>query len=184
RSLEGDPWPDVSDGALLEDIRRSGTECWLAPWLDGISRRQQFASVDLGGALHALLPYELSRRLEKEAPEVFTVPSGSTVRIDYLEEGGPALAAKLQEMFGQPTSPAVCGGRCPLTLKLLSPAGRPLQITRALAGFWAGAYASVRAEMRGRYPKHPWPEDPAAAVPTRKTNRALARESGGAPGSR
>ena len=97
------------------------------------------------------------------------------MRIDYLPEGGPVLAVKLQEMFGQQDTPAVCGGRCPLTVHLLSPAGRPLQVTRDLAGFWRGAYAAVRAEMRGRDPKHPWPEDPLAALPTKKTKKALER---------
>ena len=103
------------------------------------------------------------------------MPSGSLIRIDYLPEAGPVLAVKLQEMFGQEDTPAVCGGKCPLTVHLLSPAGRPLQVTRDLAGFWRGAYAAVRAEMRGRYPRHPWPEDPLAALPIRKTKKALER---------
>ena len=148
---------------------------WLSPWVSGITRRTQFSSIALDKALHALLPYSLSRRLESEAPTHIKVPSGSLIRIDYLPEGGPVLAVKLQEMFGQEDTPAVCGGRCPLTVHLLSPAGRPLQVTRDLAGFWRGTYAAVRAEMRGRYPKHPWPEDPLAALPTRKTKKAMER---------
>lgn len=172
RGLEGEPWPDVGDEALLKAL--SATEGnWLLPWLSGVSRRAQFSGIDLGAALRALLPWQLARRLEIEAPTHFIVPSGSSVRINYITEGGPSLAVKLQEMFGQPTSPAVCHGRCPLALHLLSPAGRPLQITRDLAGFWKNGYAAVRAEMRGRYPKHPWPEDPLTAVPTRKTKNSL-----------
>lgn len=169
---DGGEWPDVSDAALSAALA-GASENWLSPWLSGVTRRTQFSGIALGKALHALLPYALARRLERDAPTHFTVPSGSSVRIRYTTEGGPSLAVKLQEMFGQPTSPAICRGRCPLTLHLLSPAGRPLQITRDLAGFWKNGYAAVRAEMRGRYPKHPWPENPVAAVPTRKTKRAL-----------
>ncbi|MBR5881911.1 MAG: ATP-dependent helicase HrpB, partial [Mailhella sp.] len=177
RRFEGEDseWPDVSDEALLAALRDEGTECWLAPWLSGVNRRPQFAHIELGKALHSLLPYASMRSLDKEAPTHLSVPSGSEVRIDYLPEGGPVLAVKLQEMFGQQESPAVCGGRCPVVVHLLSPAGRPLQVTRDLAGFWRTGYAAVRAEMRGRYPKHPWPEDPLTAIATRKTNKALAR---------
>jgi len=172
---ESSEWPDVSDEALLSSLREGGPDCWLAPWLDGVNRRSQFARIELDKALYSLLPYALLRRLDKEAPTHLSVPSGSTVRIDYCSEGGPVLAVKLQEMFGQQESPTVCGGKCPITVHLLSPAGRPLQITRDLAGFWRTGYAAVRSEMRGRYPKHPWPEDPLTAVATRKTSKALAR---------
>jgi ATP-dependent helicase HrpB len=165
----------VSDEALLAALREEGAECWLAPWLSGVNRRAQFAHIELDKALHSLLPYASALRLDREAPTHLSVPSGSDVRIDYLPEGGPVLAVKLQEMFGQQESPAVCGGRCPVVVHLLSPAGRPLQVTRDLAGFWRTGYAAVRAEMRGRYPKHPWPEDPLTAIATRKTNKALAR---------
>ena len=175
RRMDGEKWPDVSDEALMTALKSSPLDNWLSPWLSGVTRRAQFSSIDLAGALHALLPFAESRRLDREAPEHLRVPSGSLVRIDYLPEGGPVLAVKLQEMFGQQETPAVCGGRCPLTVHLLSPAGRPLQVTRDLAGFWLGAYAAVRAEMRGRYPKHPWPEDPLAALPTKKTKKALER---------
>ncbi len=168
-------WPDVSDEALAAALEANPLDNWLSPWLSGITRRAQFSSVALDRALHTLLPYALARRLDKEAPTHISVPSGSLVRIDYLPEGGPVLAVKLQEMFGQQDTPSVGGGRCPLTVHLLSPAGRPLQVTRDLAGFWRGAYAAVRAEMRGRYPKHPWPEDPISAVPTKKTKKALER---------
>ena len=173
--MEGDEWPDVSDAGLMDDMKRHPGESWLSPWLAGVTRRAQFASVPLDRALHALLPHALSRRLESEAPASVEVPSGSLIRIDYLPEAGPVLAVKLQEMFGLKETPAVCRGRCPLTVHLLSPAGRPLPVTRDLAGCWTGAYASVRAEMRGRYPKHPWPEDPLSALPTRKTKKALER---------
>ena len=172
---EGSEWPDVSDAALLAALRGDAADCWLAPWLDGVTRRAQFSRIELDKALHALLPYASARRLEREAPTRLSVPSGSEVRVDYLPEGGPVLAVKLQEMFGQQESPAVCGGRCPVVVHLLSPAGRPLQVTRDLAGFWRSGYAAVRAEMRGRYPKHPWPEDPLTAPATKKTNKALAR---------
>ena len=172
---EGSEWPDVSDEALLSALRNESAACWLAPWLNGITRRAQFSRIELDKALHTLLPYASARRLDREAPTRLTVPSGSEVRIDYLPDGGPVLAVKLQEMFGQQESPAVCGGRCPVLVHLLSPAGRPLQVTRDLAGFWRTGYAAVRAEMRGRYPKHPWPEDPLTAIATKKTNRALAR---------
>ena len=177
RRMDGEDseWPDVSDAALLETIQQEGENCWLAPWLDGVTRRTQFGRIPLDKALGALLPYALQSRLEQETPTHLSVPSGSHIRIDYLPEGGPVLAVKLQEMFGQQTSPAVCNGRCPIVVHLLSPAGRPLQVTRDLAGFWRTGYAAVRAEMRGRYPKHPWPEDPLSALPTRKTNKALAR---------
>ncbi len=180
RSLEGTAWPDASDEALRAALARAARDdadpggCWLAPWLNGITRRSQFAGIDLGGALHSMLPWSLRQRLEQEAPTHMAVPSGSLARIDYTQEGGPALTVKLQEMFGQKATPTICGGRVPLAVHLLSPAGRPLQITRDLAHFWQEGYAAVRAEMRGRYPKHPWPEDPLQAMPTKKTNHALA----------
>lgn len=172
----GSNWPDVSDNALLSALKGDPLNNWLSPWLSGVTKRAQFSSVALDKALFSLLPYSLARRLENEVPARIEVPSGSSVRIDYLPEGGPVLAVKLQEMFGQQDTPAVCGGRCPLTVHLLSPAGRPLQVTRDLGGFWRGVYASVRAEMRGRYPRHPWPDDPLTALPTKKTKKALDRE--------
>lgn len=174
-------WPDLSDpalGAALEDALKNDSESWLTPWLGGISRRSQFNNIDLGAALRSLLPWPLPRRLDEEAPERLGLPSGSSAKIDYAgHEAGPVLAVKLQEMFGQSDTPCIAGGRCPLVLHLLSPAGRPLQVTRDLEHFWRNAYAQVRAEMRGRYPKHPWPEDPLAALPTRKTKAALARKA-------
>lgn len=172
-------WPDVSDAALL-----AGLEHWLAPYLPGVTRRTQFSRIDLAGALAAMLPWELARRLDADAPERIEAPSGSQVRVDYAAEGGPVLAVKLQEMFGARETPRVGGGRVPVVVHLLSPAGRPLQVTRDLAGFWRTGYPAVRAEMRGRYPKHPWPEDPMAAPPTRLTTRRMqqaAASGGGLP---
>ncbi len=166
-------WPDISDQELLNQLKKSPHHNWLSPWLTGVTRKSHFSSIPLEKALHALLPYPLSAALEKEAPAGIYVPSGSFIAIDYLPEGGPVLAVKLQEMFGMQNTPSLCGGKCPLTVHLLSPAGRPLQVTRDLAGFWKTGYASVRAEMRGRYPRHPWPEDPLTALPTKKTNKAL-----------
>ncbi|MCH5277695.1 MAG: ATP-dependent helicase HrpB [Desulfovibrionaceae bacterium] len=159
-------WPDVSDAALLD-----GLEGWLPPWLRGISRRAQFGGLDLGRALNSLLPAPLPRRLAEQAPGRLPLPSGSSAAVDYTAQGGPVLAVKLQEMFGQAETPRIAGGRVPLTLHLLSPAGRPLQVTRDLAGFWRGGYPAVRAEMRGRYPRHPWPDDPLTAAPTGRTKK-------------
>lgn len=171
RQLDGDIWPDISDAALLADL-----EGWLAPSLEQQTDLRRFPADALARALHALVPPPLSRRLDALLPTSWTAPSGRAHPIVYGAEGGPYAAVKLQECFGCRATPGLADGRCPLTLHLLSPAGRPLQITRDLAGFWANGYRQVRAEMRGRYPKHPWPEDPAAALPTAKTTRALARD--------
>ncbi|WP_294623859.1 ATP-dependent helicase HrpB [uncultured Bilophila sp.] len=170
-SLEPEAWPDLSDAVLLADL-----ESWLAPFLEGISRRSHFSRIDLGAALRSLVPWDKLRRVEREVPAALEVPSGSHVRLRYeaSPEGAvPVLAVKLQELFGMVKTPAVAGGRVPVLVHLLSPAGRPLQITRDLEHFWRHGYPLVRAEMRGRYPKHPWPEDPFTAMPTRHTNRRL-----------
>lgn len=160
RGLEGETWPDWSDEALL-----AAAEAWLAPALAGVSRLRD---VNVARALLDTLPYELRRRLDAEAPARFETPAGSSLPIDYAAEGGPALDVRLQELFGQDRHPSVAGGRAPLSLRLLSPARRPVQTTQDLPGFWRGSYAAARSEMRGRYPKHPWPEDPLAAPPTRR----------------
>jgi len=123
--------------------------------------------VPLAEALRALLSWEERRRLEELAPSHLTVPTGSQIRIDYLEEGGPSVAVRLQEVFGLTQTPQIAGGAVRVTFKLLSPAQRPVQITRDLAGFWQGSYADVRKHLRGRYPKHYWPENPLEAAPTR-----------------
>ena len=162
-------WPEVSDAALLASL-----ESWLAPWLDRITRRDQLAKLDLRGALHAMLDWNSQRRLDELAPTHLAVPSGSRIALDY-STGAPALAVRLQEVFGLMESPRVVGGRVPVTLELLSPARRPVQVTRDLASFWARGYHEVKKELKGRYPKHYWPEDPLDAVATR---RARPREGG------
>ncbi len=158
---EGSGWPDVSEARL----RATAAE-WLAPFLPGRTTLAGIGPDDLGQALHALLPYDRAQRLDAEAPAHWDAPTGSRLAVDYAADGGPAIAVRVQELFGLATHPALAGGRVPLTLHLLSPAHRPIQITRDLPGFWRGSWAAVRGEMRGRYPRHPWPENPAAAPPT------------------
>jgi ATP-dependent helicase HrpB len=166
-SVEGaEHWPDLSDGRLLAEL-----ETWLGPRLDGVRRLSQVTAADLADALHALLDWERQRTLETLAPSHLTVPSGSRLPIDYRDPEAPSLAVRLQEMLGSGETPRIAGGRVPLRLQLLSPAGRPLQVTSDLAGFWATSYHAVRAEMKGRYPKHPWPADPLTAAPTSRAKR-------------
>ena len=157
---EGEAWPDLSDEALAVD------PAWLAPFLIGKTRLDEIGPDDLAGALDAMLPWDLKRRLDDEAPTHFQAPTGTQTPIDYEAEGGPAIALRVQELFGLNEHPSLAGGRIPLTLHLLSPANRPIQITRDLPGFWRGSWAAVRSDLRGRYPRHFWPEDPAAAAPT------------------
>ncbi|MEU7055630.1 ATP-dependent helicase HrpB [Streptomyces sp. NPDC046197] len=166
----GEPWPDVSD-----DVLHARVEEWLQPELGRARRRADLARIDAGQALARLLPWACgtAARLDELAPERITVPSGSRIRIDYANPEQPVLAVKLQEMFGLETSPAVAG--VPVLVHLLSPAGRPAAVTADLASFWRDGYRGVRAELRGRYPKHPWPENPATAEPTRHTNARLRR---------
>ncbi len=154
-------WPDLGDEALATDAA-----AWLAPFLTGKTKLSDIGADDLGAALDALLPWSLKRRLDEEAPTHFEAPTGNRHAIDYETTGAPALHIRVQELFGLTQHPAIAGGRLPLTLHLLSPAHRPIQITRDLPGFWKGSWASVKAEMKGRYPRHPWPDDPAAAAPT------------------
>lgn len=155
--------PDVSDEALTEDM--SG---WLQPFLAGKTSISAVDSACIGDALAAWLPYDMPQKLERLAPSHFTAPTGSRVPIDYGAETGPTISIRVQELFGLAEHPSVCGGRIPLTLELLSPAQRPIQITRDLPGFWAGSWADVKAEMKGRYPRHPWPDDPTQAEATRR----------------
>ncbi|MGN9818429.1 ATP-dependent RNA helicase [Streptomyces sp. SD11] len=166
----GAPWPDVSDDALHARVDE-----WLEPELSRARRRADLERVQAGQALGRLLPWASGEaaRFDELAPERFEVPSGSRIRIDYADPERPVLAVKLQEMFGAQESPKVAG--VPVQVHLLSPAGRPAAVTSDLASFWKDGYRSVRAELRGRYPKHPWPEDPAGARPTRHTNARLSR---------
>ncbi|MEV6532714.1 ATP-dependent helicase HrpB [Streptomyces sp. NPDC051639] len=166
----GAPWPDVGDDALHTRVAE-----WLEPELSRARRRADLSRIDAGQALARLLPWATGEaaRLEELAPERIEVPSGSRIRVDYGNPEQPVLAVKLQEMFGLHASPAVAG--VPVLVHLLSPAGRPAAVTADLASFWKDGYRAVRAELRGRYPKHPWPEDPAAAEPTRHTNARLRR---------
>ena len=165
RRIEANNWPDLSDEALMGNL-----EDWLAPYLAGMSRRAQLQGLDLAAALAARLSHAQRQALDRLAPSHVAVPSGSRIAIDYSGEN-PALAVKLQEMFGARETPSIAGGRVALVVHLLSPAGRPLQVTSDLAGFWRNSYPQVRSEMRGRYPRHPWPENPLAASPTKRTKR-------------
>jgi ATP-dependent helicase HrpB len=163
RRAEGDEWPDLSDAALAATARD-----WLAPILMFKTALSEISADELQNAIEVLLPWELQRRLRGEAPTHFAAPSGSLVPIDYEAEEGPKLSIRVQELFGLDRHPTIAGGRVPLVLELLSPARRPVQVTRDLPGFWRGSYAAVRTEMRGRYPRHPWPDDPLSAPATRR----------------
>ena len=156
-----DGLPDLSDGALAASVGD-----WLAPYLAGKSRLTDIGADDLGQALDTLVPWGLRQRLEAEAPMQFEAPTGNRVAIDYDGPQAPAVHIRVQELFGLKAHPAIAEGRRPLTLHLLSPAHRPIQITRDLPGFWAGSWAAVKTEMKGRYPRHVWPDDPANAMPT------------------
>jgi ATP-dependent helicase HrpB len=163
RKAEGEGWPDLSDDALAAQ-----REAWLAPMLHDKTSLNQISAQDLSDALMTLLPWELRARLEREAPTHFEAPTGTQLPIDYEAEQGPTIAVRLQELFGLNSHPSIAKGAVPLVLELLSPAHRPVQVTRDLPGFWRGSYAAVRSDLRGRYPRHPWPEDPASAMPTRR----------------
>lgn len=160
-------WPDVSREHLLATL-----EDWLAPYLNTVNTLGDFKKLDLMLILKALLPWELQKRLDELAPQRFAVPSGSSIALDYRQTP-PVLAVKLQEMFGCEETPTIANGKVALIVHLLSPAGRPLQITQDLAGFWGSSYHDVKKDMKGRYPKHPWPDDPLQAIATRKTKRHL-----------
>jgi ATP-dependent helicase HrpB len=165
RKAEGDAslWPDLTDDALAAQ-----RETWLVPALYDKIALKDVSSGDLSDALMTLSPWELRARLEKEAPTHFEAPTGTQLAIDYEAEQGPTIAVRLQELFGLNVHPSIAKGAVPLVLELLSPAHRPVQVTRDLPGFWRGSYAAVRSDLRGRYPRHPWPEDPASAMPTRR----------------
>jgi ATP-dependent helicase HrpB len=159
-------WPDLSDEALQRTL-----EEWLGPYLDGITSLGRVQRIDLATPLHALLTWDQQRQLERLAPTHLTVPSGSSVRLDYETNDLPVLAVRLQEMFGCKDTPRVVNGKVPVMLHLLSPARRSVQVTKDLASFWAHAYHDVKKELRGRYPKHHWPDDPLTALPTAKAKR-------------
>lgn len=156
-------WPDLSDLALAASFD------WLVPYLHGVTRREHLARLDLAAILQACLSWEQRRHLDAAAPTHITVPSGSRIRLEYRPDTWPVLAVKLQELFGLADTPRVAGGRIPVTLHLLSPARRPIQVTQDLRGFWERTYPEVKKELKGRYPKHPWPDDPYSAIPTKRT---------------
>jgi len=159
-------WPAVDDASLLDTL-----EAWLLPQMGGIRSLRDLQTLDVGQALQQALPWSLRQRLDSELPGHYTVPTGSRIAIRYHEDNPPALAVRMQEMFGEATTPTIAQGRVALVLELLSPAQRPLQITRDLGAFWAGTYREVQKEMKGRYPKHVWPDDPANTAPTRRTKK-------------
>jgi ATP-dependent helicase HrpB len=161
-----EPWPDLSDGALLATLDE-----WAPPWIVGVTRRDHFSRMDLGNALHARLSYAQNKILDHEAPTHYVVPSGSRMPIDYRDGEVPTISVRLQEMFGLHETPSVAGGKLPLVLKLLSPAHRPVQITRDLVSFWERGYHEVKKDLKGRYPKHYWPDDPYTAAPTARRSR-------------
>jgi ATP-dependent helicase HrpB len=163
RAAEGDEWPDMSGAALSSTI-----EEWLAPFLAGKTALSQIGADDLGNALDTLLPWNLRKRLDEEAPTHFTAPSGSHVPVDYESPEGPKISIRVQELFGLAQHPSIARGKLPLIVELLSPAHRPVQVTRDLPGFWRGSYADVKTEMKGRYPRHPWPDNPLEAPATRR----------------
>ncbi len=159
-------WPDVSEEALLREL-----DSWLLPEMHGIHSLRALKKIDIIRALQNLLDWSLRQRLDSALPTHYTVPTGSQIALRYDEENPPVLAVRMQEMFGEAQTPVIAEGRVPLVLELLSPAQRPLQITRDLTAFWKGAYREVQKEMKGRYPKHVWPDSPATTPPTRRTKK-------------
>lgn len=159
-------WPAVDDASLLATL-----ESWLLPHMQGAHSLRALKALNVGQALRGLLDWSMLQRLDSELPAHYTVPTGSRIAIRYHEDNPPALAVRMQEMFGEAKTPTIAQGRVPLVLELLSPAQRPLQITRDLSAFWQGAYREVQKEMKGRYPRHVWPDDPANTAPTRRTKK-------------
>ena len=162
--------PDLSDDALLAAL-----DDWLAPLVEGRRRLDAIPTADLAGALENLLGWDGRRTVDRLAPDRLATPAGSSHPIDYTAEAGPTVELRPQALFGLAVHPTIADGRVPLVLSLTSPAGRPIQTTRDLPGFWAGSWAAVAKEMRGRYPRHPWPDDPAQADPTLRTKNATRR---------
>ncbi len=161
RGLDGDVWPDLSDAALLERLDE-----WLEPLLHGRSSLSALDEGMLDGAIRSLIPWDAQQRIDSALPARFKAPTGTTVAIDYAAEAGPRIDIRVQELFGLTEHPSIAGGKIPLVLSLLSPGHKPIQITRDLPGFWKGSWREVKVEMKGRYPRHVWPDDPAAAAPT------------------
>ncbi|WP_370675824.1 ATP-dependent helicase HrpB [Pleomorphomonas sp. PLEO] len=159
----GEPWPDLTDAALADRLND-----WLGPFVDGLTRLDEIDAALLGAAIDRLLPFGLRQEMDRLMPSHFEAPTGSRVPVDYGADGGPAIEIRVQELFGLDRHPAIAGGRVPLTLVLTSPAHRPIQTTKDLPGFWRGSWKDVAKDLRGRYPKHPWPDDPLAAEPTRR----------------
>jgi ATP-dependent helicase HrpB len=162
RVLPEDGWPDLSDEALLLNLNE-----WLTPYLAGITRKAHLERLDMFAVIKGLVPYDLQRQMESLVPSRIEVPSGAHVAIDYETDGDPVIRVRLQEMFGLARTPTIARGRAQLRIELLSPAGRPLAVTKSLETFWTNGYPDVRAELRGRYPKHSWPEDPLSAPPVK-----------------
>jgi ATP-dependent helicase HrpB len=163
-----DSWPDLSDTALLARLDE-----WLGPFLDGATRREHLQRIDLDAALRTLVPWEQARKLDGLVPTHIEVPSGSRIPVDYANPTEPTLSVRLQEMFGLTETPRIAGGKVPVTIHLLSPARRPVQVTRDLASFWKNGYRDVKSELKGRYPRHYWPDDPLVAEPTARVKRRL-----------
>jgi ATP-dependent helicase HrpB len=161
-----DSWPDLSDTALLARLDE-----WLGPFLDGATRREHLQRVDTSAALRTLVPWEQARKLDGLVPTHIEVPSGSRIPLDYTNPTEPTLSVRLQEMFGLTETPRIAGGKVPVTIHLLSPARRPVQVTRDLASFWKTGYRDVKSELKGRYPRHYWPDDPLVAEPTARVRR-------------
>ena len=159
-------WPDLSDSGLADTLSD-----WLGPYLDGVTRRSHLARLEVLAMLKAQLEWKQAQQLDQDAPTHLEVPSGSRLKLEYVPGESPVLAVKLQEMFGLADTPRIARGRVPVTLHLLSPARRPIQVTQDLKGFWERTYSEVKKELKGRYPKHPWPDDPWNAVPTARAKR-------------
>jgi ATP-dependent helicase HrpB len=164
-ALTGIEFPALTDEYLL-----GGLDVWLAPFVAGMTRLEHLKRLDLRAALMSILDWERQKALERLAPSHIAVPTGSRIQIDYGGER-PSLSVRLQEMFGLAKTPSVAGGKVPLVVQLLSPAGRPVQVTDDLAGFWARSYEMVKKEMKGRYPRHHWPDNPLEAEPTRRAKK-------------
>ncbi len=168
RKADASTWPDLSDEALAKSVQD-----WLAPYIEGRASLAAITAEDMGNALSALLPWPLPQKLDEDAPTHFTCPTGSNIPLDYAAENGPLLCVRVQELYGLKQHPSIANGRIPLTLQLLSPAHRPIQITKDLPGFWKGSWSAVKSEMKGRYPRHFWPDDPAGEQPTTRVKSRM-----------